>query len=103
VHDHQEKLLAKGEHVSTNSKTIALVVMYIFFITEINLSEAIRKLQNKATTTNLQCSSRVNKATSTKLPIRCEQCKFYVCADEGDFIVSKSFTSGQRFSKPLQT
>jgi hypothetical protein len=28
---------------------------------------------------------------------------FYVCADEEDFILSKSFTSDQRFSKPLQT
>jgi hypothetical protein len=28
---------------------------------------------------------------------------FYVCADEEDFIISKSFTSDQRFFKPSQT
>ncbi len=48
VHDHQEKLLAKGKSVSTNSKIIALVLMYSFFITEINLAEAVCQLQNKA-------------------------------------------------------
>ncbi len=40
VHDHQEKLLAKGERVYTNSKIIALVLIYSFFITEINLAKA---------------------------------------------------------------
>ena len=53
VHDHQEKLLAKGECVSTDSKIIALVLMYSFFITKINLAEAIRQSQNKATATYL--------------------------------------------------
>jgi hypothetical protein len=44
VHNHQEKLLAKGEHVSNDSKIIALVLMYSFFITKINLAETIRQL-----------------------------------------------------------
>ncbi len=54
VHDHQEKLLAKGEHVSTDSEIIALVLMYSFFINKINLAEAIRQSQNKAAAMNLQ-------------------------------------------------
>ncbi len=41
VHNHQERLLTKCEHVSTNSKIIPLVLMYSFFITKINLAEAI--------------------------------------------------------------
>ncbi len=53
VHNHQEKLLAKGERVSTNSKIILLVLMYIFFITEINQAEAVCQLQNKGATMNL--------------------------------------------------
>ncbi len=53
VHDHQEKLLAKGECVSTNSKIIALVLMYSFFITKINLAKAIYQWQNKAAAMNL--------------------------------------------------
>jgi hypothetical protein len=43
VHDHQEMLLAKEERVSINSKIIALVLMYSFFLSEINLTEAIRQ------------------------------------------------------------
>jgi hypothetical protein len=54
VHDHQEKLLVKGERVSTNSKIIPLILMYSFFITKINLAEAVRQLQNKAAAMNLQ-------------------------------------------------
>ena len=53
VHDHQEKLLAKGECVSTDSKIIALVLMYSFFITKINLAEAFRQSQNKSAAMNL--------------------------------------------------
>jgi hypothetical protein len=54
VHDHQEKLLAKGECVSTDSKIITLVLMCSFFITEINLAEAVHQLQYKATAMNLE-------------------------------------------------
>ncbi len=54
VHDRQEKLLVKGEHVSNDSKSIPLILMYSFFITKINLAEAILQLQNKATAINLQ-------------------------------------------------
>jgi hypothetical protein len=68
VHDHQEKLLAEGEHVSTDSKIIALVVMYIFFITKINLAEAIHQSQNKATATNLQQQQQKQKSTKPLPP-----------------------------------
>jgi hypothetical protein len=54
VHDHQEKLLAKGERVSTDSKIILLVLMYSFFISKVNLAEAICQSQNKAAAMNLQ-------------------------------------------------
>ena len=53
MHNHQEKLLAKGECVSTNSKIIALVLMYSFFISKINLVEAVCQLQNKAAVSSL--------------------------------------------------
>jgi hypothetical protein len=62
VHDHQGKLLAKGDYVSTNSKIIALVLMYSFFITKINLAEAIRQLQNKAAAMNLQQQQQKQKS-----------------------------------------
>ncbi len=49
VHNHQEKLREKGCHASsTNSKIIALELMYSHFITEINLAKANRQSQNKA-------------------------------------------------------
>jgi hypothetical protein len=63
VHDHQEKLLAKGERVSTNSKIILLILMYSFFITEINLAEAIHQSQDKATAMNLQQQQQKQKST----------------------------------------
>jgi hypothetical protein len=68
VHNHQEKLLAKGERVSTNSKIVALVLMYSFFITKINLAEAIRQLQNKATAMNLQQQQQKQKSTKPLPP-----------------------------------
>jgi hypothetical protein len=95
VHDHQEKLLAKGECVSTDSKIIALVLMYSFFITKINLAEAIRQLQNKATAMNpqqQQQEAEVNKATSTKLPIRCKQCMHFI------FVLMKRISSSPNHS-----
>ena len=49
AHNHQEKLREKGCHASsTNSKIIALVLMYSHFISAINLAEANRQSQNKA-------------------------------------------------------
>jgi hypothetical protein len=68
VHDHQEKLLTKGERVSTNSKIIPLVIMYSFFITEINLAEAVCQLQNKATAINLQQQQHKQKSTKSLPP-----------------------------------
>jgi hypothetical protein len=67
VRDHQEKLLAKGERVSTNAKIITLVLMYSFFITKINLAEAVRQSQNKAAAMNLQQQQQKPKST-TPLP-----------------------------------
>jgi hypothetical protein len=54
IHDHQEKLHKNGESMSTDSKVDALVLMYSFFISEINLAEVIRRLQNKAAAKSLQ-------------------------------------------------
>jgi hypothetical protein len=68
VHDHQEKLLVKGECVSTDSKIITLVLMYSFFITKINLAQAIHQSQNKAAVTNLQPQQQKPKSTKPLLP-----------------------------------
>jgi hypothetical protein len=68
VYDHQEKLLVKGGHVSTDSKIIALVLMYSLFINEINLAEAVRQPQNKATAMNLQQQQQKQKSTKPLPP-----------------------------------
>jgi hypothetical protein len=68
MNDHQDKLLAKGEHVSTDSKIIALVLMYSFIITKINLAEAICQSQNKATAMNLQQQQQKQKSTKPLPP-----------------------------------
>jgi hypothetical protein len=66
AHDHQEKLLAKGERVSTKSKIISLVLMYSFFITENNLAEVVRQLQNEAMATAINLQQQQQKQKSTK-------------------------------------
>ena len=82
VHDHQEKLLVKGERVSTNSKIILLVLMYSFFIIKIDQSSwscppiAEQGRSNESPTAAAE--AEVNKATSTKLPIRCKQCMHFM-------------------------
>jgi hypothetical protein len=64
VHDNQEKLLVKGECVSTDStKIIPLVLMYSFIVTKINLAEAIHQLQNKAAAMTLQQQQQRQKST----------------------------------------
>jgi hypothetical protein len=68
VHDHQEKLLAKGQRVSTNSKIIPYVLMYSFFITKIILAEAVRQSQNKAAAMNLQQQQQKQKSTKPLPP-----------------------------------
>jgi hypothetical protein len=68
VHNHQEKLLAKGERVSTDSKFIALALMYSFFITKINLDEAVHQSQNKAAAMNLQQQQHKQKSTKPLPP-----------------------------------
>jgi hypothetical protein len=80
--------------------------MYSFFITEINLAEAVHQLQNKATAMNIKQHQQKQKSTKPLPPnsnMMQAMYAFYVCADEEDIIVSKSFTSGERFSKRLQT
>ncbi len=37
-----------------DSKIVALVLMYSFFLSEINLAEAVRQSQNQAAMSNLQ-------------------------------------------------
>jgi hypothetical protein len=54
VHGHQDKLWEKGGLVSTNSKIVTLVLMYSFFISKINLAEAVCQLQNKAVAKKFQ-------------------------------------------------
>jgi hypothetical protein len=68
VHNHQEKLLAKRECVSTHSKIIPLVLMYSFFITKINLAKAVRQLQNKTAAMNLQQQQQKQKSTKQLPP-----------------------------------
>jgi hypothetical protein len=68
VHDHQEKLLTKGEHVSTGSKIILLILMYSFFSTKINLAEAVRQLQNKAAAMNLHQLQQQQQKSTKPLP-----------------------------------
>jgi hypothetical protein len=68
VHDHQEKLLAKGERVSTGSKIIVLILMYSSFITKINLVEAVCQLQKKAAAMNLQQQQQKQKSTKPLPP-----------------------------------
>jgi hypothetical protein len=68
VNDHQEKLLVKGERVSTDSKIILLVLMYSFFITKMNLAKAVCQSQNKATAMNLQQQQQKQKSTKPLPP-----------------------------------
>jgi hypothetical protein len=96
----------KGEHVSTDSEIIALILMYSFFITRINLAEVIPQSQNKPQQLISNSSSRSRSQKShfhqTSNTMRAMHA-FYVCADEEDVIVYKPFTSDQRFSKCPQT
>ena len=66
AHNHQEKLREeKGCHASsTNSKIIALVLMYSHFISIINLAEANRRSQNKAAAAKIL--QQQTKSDSTK-------------------------------------
>jgi hypothetical protein len=60
VHDDQEKREKAGLRVSTDSKVIALVLMYKFFVRQIDLAETVRQSQNKVVAESL--SSRQVKA-----------------------------------------
>lgn len=63
--NHQEKLREEGCHASsTNSKIIALVLMYSHFISIINLAEANRRSQNKAAAAKIL--QQQTKSDSTK-------------------------------------
>jgi hypothetical protein len=49
VHDREEKKIRKNDGSAlSDSKIEALVLMFKFFLAEINLAEAIRRSQNKA-------------------------------------------------------
>jgi hypothetical protein len=54
IHNLQEKLCKNRGSVSTDSKVDALVLMYSFFLSEINLAEVVHQLQNKAAAKSLQ-------------------------------------------------
>ena len=54
VHDRQEKIRKNEGWATKDSKIIALVLMYSFFLSEINLAEADRQSQNQAALSNLQ-------------------------------------------------
>jgi hypothetical protein len=62
VHNDREKPEKVGLRVSTDSKVIALVYMYKFFIQKINLAKTVRQSQNKAAAESL--SSRQVKASA---------------------------------------
>lgn len=62
VHDDQEKREKAGLRVSTDSKVIALVLMYKFFVRQIDLAETVRQSQNKVVAESL--SSRQVKASA---------------------------------------
>jgi len=70
VHDLQEELLKRGHRAaSTDSKIEALVLMYSFFLSEINLNEANRHSQNKAAMAmNLQIQQKKPKSTKPLPP-----------------------------------
>jgi hypothetical protein len=67
VHDHQKKLAMSGR-ASTDSKIIALVLMYRYYITEINRAELERQLQNAAAEKSLQQQQTTSKETKA-LPV----------------------------------
>ena len=70
VHDLQEELLKRGRRAaSTDSKIEALVLMYSFFLSEINLNEANRRSQNKAAAAmNLQIQQKKPTKSTKPLP-----------------------------------
>jgi hypothetical protein len=69
VHDRQEKLaMSMSGRASTDSKIIALVLMYRYYITEINRAELERKSQNAAAEKSLQQQQTTSKETKA-LPV----------------------------------
>jgi hypothetical protein len=62
VHDRQETLALSGR-ASTNSKIVALVLMYQFYITAINRAKLQRQSQNAAARMSLQQQQATSKET----------------------------------------
>jgi len=62
VHDRKEKMIKNGGGVFVDSRIEALVLMYKFFLMEINLAEEVRQSQNRAAAMSL--SSRQQRPTN---------------------------------------
>lgn len=62
VHDRQERLALSGR-ASTDSKIVALVLMYQFYITAINRAELQRQSQNATARMSLQQQQATSKET----------------------------------------
>jgi hypothetical protein len=54
VHNHQERIVKRGGSKSNDSKVVALLLMYHFFIAEIDMAKVILQSQNKAAAKSLQ-------------------------------------------------
>ena len=67
VHDHKKKLAMSGR-ASTDSKIIALVLMYQYYITKINRAKLERQSQNAAAEKSLQQQQTTSKETKA-LPV----------------------------------
>ena len=67
VHDHEEKMIKNGGGVFVDSRIEALVLMYKFFLMEINLAEEVRQSQNRAAAMSL--SSRQQRPTNPSKPL----------------------------------
>jgi hypothetical protein len=68
VHDREEKMIKNGGGVFVDSRIDALVLMYNFFLMEINLAEAVRQSQNRAAAT-MSLSSRQQRSTNPSKPL----------------------------------
>jgi hypothetical protein len=67
VHDREEKMIKNGGGVFVDSRIEALVLMYKFFLMEINLAEEVRQSQNRAAAMSL--SSRQQRPTNPSKPL----------------------------------
>jgi hypothetical protein len=54
IHDHQERIVKRGGSKLDDSKVVALLLMYCFFIAEIAVAEVVRQSQKKVPAKSLQ-------------------------------------------------